>query len=175
MDSFGIPCELAQDRFFHLEVILTNCTLIAPSNSTPCLLYCENSLSVDIGESASIILDGAKLCIPSVRSYQRATTNWYLCSLIFSQESVVAAYTIPTVGRGTSYYERICSMEQGTVKWFNSAKGFGFVSRASGEDVFVHFKSIVGEGYKTLNDGDKVQFEVQEGPKGLQAVNVSKV
>jgi len=66
-------------------------------------------------------------------------------------------------------------MEQGTVKWFNSAKGFGFVSRASGEDVFVHFKSIVGEGYKTLNDGDKVQFEVQEGPKGLQAVNVSKL
>jgi CspA family cold shock protein len=66
-------------------------------------------------------------------------------------------------------------MEQGTVKWFNSAKGFGFVSRASGEDVFVHFKSIVGEGYKTLNDGDKVQVEVQEGPKGLQAVNVSKV
>jgi cold shock protein len=66
-------------------------------------------------------------------------------------------------------------MEQGTVKWFNSAKGFGFVSRASGEDVFVHFKSIVGEGYKTLNDGDKVQFDVQEGPKGLQAVNVSKV
>ncbi len=66
-------------------------------------------------------------------------------------------------------------MEQGTVKWFNSAKGFGFVSRASGEDVFVHFKSIVGEGYKTLNDGDKVQFDVQEGPKGLQAINVSKV
>jgi len=86
-----------------LEVILTNCTLTVPSNSTPCLLYCENSLSVDIGESASIILDGVKLCIPSVRSYQRATTNWYLCSLIFSQESVVAAYTIPTVGRGTSY------------------------------------------------------------------------
>jgi cold shock protein len=66
-------------------------------------------------------------------------------------------------------------MEQGTVKWFNSAKGFGFISRTSGEDVFVHFKSIVGEGYKTLNDGDKVQFEVQEGPKGLQAVNVSHV
>jgi CspA family cold shock protein len=66
-------------------------------------------------------------------------------------------------------------MEQGTVKWFNGAKGFGFISRESGEDVFVHYKSIVGEGYKTLNDGDKVQFEVQKGPKGLQAVNVSRV
>jgi cold shock protein len=66
-------------------------------------------------------------------------------------------------------------MEQGTVKWFNGAKGFGFISRENGEDVFVHYKSIVGEGYKTLNDGDKVQFDVQKGPKGLQAVNVSKV
>ena len=66
-------------------------------------------------------------------------------------------------------------MEEGTVKWFNGAKGFGFISRANGEDVFVHYKSIVGDGYKTLNDGDKVQFDVQTGPKGLQAVNVSKV
>jgi cold shock protein len=175
MDSFGTPYEILQDRFFHLEVILTNCTLIVPSNSTPCLLYCENSLSVYIGESASIILDGAKLCIPSVRSYQRATTNWYLCSLIFFARVGSCGVHHPDGWSGNILYERICSMEQGTVKWFNSAKGFGFVSRASGEDVFVHFKSIVGEGYKTLNDGDKVQFEVQEGPKGLQAVNVSKV
>ena len=66
-------------------------------------------------------------------------------------------------------------MEQGTVKWFNGAKGYGFISRQNGEDVFVHFTAIIGEGYKTLNDGDKVQFEVEKGPKGLQAVNVSKV
>ena len=66
-------------------------------------------------------------------------------------------------------------MEQGTVKWFNGAKGFGFISRANGEDVFVHYKSIVGEGYKTLNDGDKVQFEVGEGPKGPNATKVEKV
>jgi CspA family cold shock protein len=66
-------------------------------------------------------------------------------------------------------------MEQGTVKWFNGAKGYGFISRESGEDVFVHFKAIVGEGYKTLNQGDKVQFEVEQGPKGLQAAKVSKV
>ena len=65
-------------------------------------------------------------------------------------------------------------MEEGTVKWFNAAKGYGFISRQSGEDVFVHYRSIVGEGYKTLNEGDKVQFDVEQGPKGLQAVNVKK-
>ena len=66
-------------------------------------------------------------------------------------------------------------MEKGTVKWFNAAKGFGFISRNGGEDVFVHFRAIVGEGYKTLNEGDAVQFEVEQGPKGLQAKNVSVV
>ncbi|MDD8017649.1 MAG: cold-shock protein [Bacteroidota bacterium] len=66
-------------------------------------------------------------------------------------------------------------METGTVKWFNNAKGYGFISRESGEDVFVHYKSIVGDGYKTLNEGEKVQFEVEKGPKGLQAAKVSKV
>lgn len=66
-------------------------------------------------------------------------------------------------------------MEQGTVKWFNGAKGYGFISRQSGEDVFVHFKAIVGDGYRTLNEGDKVQFDVEKGPKGLQAANVSKI
>ena len=66
-------------------------------------------------------------------------------------------------------------MEQGSVKWFNSDKGFGFISRDSGEDVFVHFNSIVGDGYKSLDEGDRVQFDVQQGPKGLQAANVSKV
>jgi CspA family cold shock protein len=64
-------------------------------------------------------------------------------------------------------------MEKGTVKWFNGAKGFGFIQRESGEDVFVHYRSIVGEGYKNLNEGDKVQFEVERGPKGLSATNVS--
>jgi CspA family cold shock protein len=66
-------------------------------------------------------------------------------------------------------------MEQGTVKWFNGAKGYGFISRQNGEDVFVHFKAITGDGYKTLNEGDKVQFDVEKGPKGLQAANVTKI
>jgi len=66
-------------------------------------------------------------------------------------------------------------MERGTVKWFNAAKGYGFIQRAGGEDVFVHFRAIAGEGYKTLNEGDQVEFEVQQGPKGLQASKVVKV
>lgn len=66
-------------------------------------------------------------------------------------------------------------METGIVKWFNSSKGYGFISREEGDDVFVHFKAIVGEGFKTLEEGDRVQFEVQEGAKGLQAVNVTRL
>ncbi|NUO82722.1 cold-shock protein [candidate division KSB1 bacterium] len=64
-------------------------------------------------------------------------------------------------------------METGTVKWFNEAKGYGFIKRESGEDVFVHFKSILAEGFKTLKEGQQVQFEVEQGPKGLQATKVT--
>ena len=66
-------------------------------------------------------------------------------------------------------------METGTVKWFNSSKGYGFISREDGDDVFVHFKAIEGDGYKSLDEGDKVQFEVGQGPKGPQAMKVSRV
>ena len=61
------------------------------------------------------------------------------------------------------------------MKWFSAPKGYGFVTRESGEDVFVHFKAISAEGYKTLNEGDEVEFEIEEGPKGPQAVNVKKI
>ena len=64
------------------------------------------------------------------------------------------------------------SREQGTVKWFNAAKGYGFIQRQSGEDVFVHFSAIQSEGYKSLNEGQAGEFEVKQGPKGLQAENV---
>jgi CspA family cold shock protein len=66
-------------------------------------------------------------------------------------------------------------METGVVKWFNGTKGYGFIHRSTGEDVFVHYKAISGEGYRSLNEGDKVEFEVETGPKGLQARNVTKV
>lgn len=62
--------------------------------------------------------------------------------------------------------------EQGTVKWFNGGKGYGFIERDSGGDVFVHFNAIVAEGFKTLNDGQRVEFAVVEGQKGPQAQNV---
>ncbi len=63
-------------------------------------------------------------------------------------------------------------MVTGTVKWFNESKGFGFIEQESGEDVFVHFSEIQGEGFKTLNEGQAVEFEITQGPKGAQASNV---
>ena len=70
--------------------------------------------------------------------------------------------------------EEACTfMIEGTVKWFNESKGFGFLSREGGPDVFVHHSEIRAEGYRTLNEGDKVQFEVVDGPKGPRAVNVT--
>ena len=61
---------------------------------------------------------------------------------------------------------------QGKCKWFNEKKGFGFITRENGDDVFVHYSAIQREGFKTLNEGDEVEFEITEGPKGLQATNV---
>jgi len=66
-------------------------------------------------------------------------------------------------------------MAQGSVKWFNDAKGFGFITQEGGEDVFVHFSAVQAQGFKSLAEGDKVEFEVTRGPKGLQAANVRKV
>ena len=65
--------------------------------------------------------------------------------------------------------------EQGTVKWFNNAKGYGFIQRASGGDVFVHHSAIQADGFKSLGEGETVEFRVTKGPKGLQAENVVKV
>ena len=66
-------------------------------------------------------------------------------------------------------------MAKGTVKWFNASKGYGFLSQENGEDVFVHFSAIQGDGYKALNEGDAVEFEVTSGPKGPQASSVVKI
>ena len=65
--------------------------------------------------------------------------------------------------------------EVGTVKWFNNDKGYGFIKRDTGEDVFVHHTAIQSQGYRTLNEGERVEFDVKQGPKGLQAENVRKL
>ena len=65
--------------------------------------------------------------------------------------------------------------EKGVVKWFNAAKGYGFIQRSTGDDVFVHFSAIQMDGYRTLSEGTQVEFEVKQGPKGLQAASVRKV
>src|SRR4051794_10406388 len=79
-----------------------------------------------------------------------------------------AADEIPSAQRRKEQFVR----EKGTVKWFNGAKGFGFIQRSTGEDVFVHFSAIQENGYRTLNEGESVEFDLLKGPKGFQAGNV---
>ena len=69
----------------------------------------------------------------------------------------------------------MAAREKGTVKWFNSEKGFGFIQREKGDDVFVHFKAIRSDGYRSLSEGQRVEFTVTQGPKGLQAEDVTVI
>src|SRR2546422_3724919 len=88
----------------------------------------------------------------------------------------LVAVTSDDHSRGSAPQYRGCnSMAKGKVKWFNDAKGFGFIAQESGPDVFVHFTAIQAEGFRSLAEGDTVEFEVAQGPKGLQAQNVRKV
>src|SRR5262249_53406241 len=96
----------------------------------------------------------------------------------FALDSAVSVRILPpssaASGRGSEQNSarRRTSMATGKVKWFNDAKGFGFITRDSGPDLFVHHTAIVSEGFRSLSEGQEVEFDVTEGPKGLQATNV---
>ena len=83
--------------------------------------------------------------------------------------------TVEGAGRPDRFIQNRCAMTTGTVKFFNAEKGFGFISREQGDDVFVHFSNIQGEGYKSLDEGQKVEFDVAPGRKGDEAQNVRVV
>jgi CspA family cold shock protein len=103
------------------------------------------------------------------------TVDFFIRPMRFFLESQYSVVRSVDDGITQQLFSRVPAMEKGKVKWFNAAKGYGFIQRESGEDVFVHYKAIAGEGYRKLDEGDTVEFDVQEGPKGLQAVNVKKV
>src|SRR6266567_1125981 len=109
------------------------------------------------------------------------TSNGYQLSLIHPQLKVGSAnqrYPYHPQRFSQQKFKTIETgnkMEQGTVKWFNDAKGFGFISRQSGDDVFVHFSAIQAGGFRSLQEGQAVEFDVTKGPKGFQAENVRPV
>jgi cold shock protein len=77
--------------------------------------------------------------------------------------------------QGKMFKGRIAVREKGVVKWFNATKGYGVIQRSTGEDVFVHYSSIQEKGYRTLDEGETIEFECQQGPKGLNAVKVMRI
>lgn len=85
------------------------------------------------------------------------------------------SFSLREVGQSGHSKEGAANMATGTVKWFNAEKGFGFISQSDGADVFVHHSAIQKQGYRSLDEGETVEFEVQQGPKGLQATNVRSV
>lgn len=98
--------------------------------------------------------------------------------LRLQRPSFEGAVRVTSQGTLNLYFTRgersIFVREKGTVKWFNGAKGYGFIQRSTGEDVFVHFSAIQENGYRTLNEGETVEFDLLKGPKGFQAANVSR-
>jgi cold shock protein len=97
------------------------------------------------------------------------------CSGTLAENMLVATlvFFCVVVGNKRVFVRRVKRV-QGNVKWFNNSKGYGFIGREDGPDVFVHYSAIVGDGYRTLQEGDPVEFEIVQGPKGPQASNVAK-
>jgi CspA family cold shock protein len=96
-------------------------------------------------------------------------------SQVLSQPESPLSQTWKTQEHDEQFSGEFVVKEKGTVKWFNAAKGYGFIQRSSGDDVFVHFSAIQANGYRSLDEGAEVEFEVKQGPKGLQAENVALV
>jgi cold shock protein len=101
----------------------------------------------------------------------RSTGRRDALAVVFSGKGGVSRFR-PQEAQIAQQDEETGVKEQGTVKWFNASKGYGFIQRQTGEDVFVHYSAIQSEGYRSLNEGQAVEFEVRKGPKGLQAENV---
>lgn len=120
-------------------------------------------------------------CIPlyilSTQDYTLTLSNFPLLALSLFVTILMSsfwAHTSPSPNEHDYYDDEAhSSRETGSVKWFNANKGFGFITRDSGDDVFVHFRSIRGEGHRVLHDGQRVEFEVSQGEKGLQADDVA--
>jgi cold shock protein len=98
-----------------------------------------------------------------------------VCSRFLRSTALPACSSSASFSAISSQKEQSNTMETGTVKWFNDAKGYGFISRQNGEDVFVHFSAIQAGGFRSLQEGQQVQFDVVKGPKGWQAENVKAV
>ena len=120
-------------------------------------------------------------CIPlyflSSQEFSLTLSNFPIIALTLFIIVLISSFSAQrsSARTGDDHYEDEynSSREKGSVKWFNANKGFGFITRDSGDDVFVHFRSIRGEGHRVLHDGQRVEFEVSEGDKGLQADDVA--
>lgn len=116
-------------------------------------------------------------CVPlyflSSQQFEITTNNLPLLAMsLFITILIAVFWTHAASGRGRSDHTDM-NRERGSVKWFNANKGFGFITRDNGDDIFVHFRSIRGEGHRVLQDGQRVEFAVSEGEKGLQAEDVA--
>lgn len=140
--------------FFKILIISLMVSIIASVIST------QTQAGASISESFSLLFTPA---------YAKLWAISFVSILIASIISVKTSSSKYT----NSNVEISGDQERGTVKWFNAAKGFGFITRESGEDIFVHFRSIQGKGHRSLGEGQAVIFSVTEGDKGLQAVDVS--
>ena len=134
-------------------------------------------ISLIVSTIASVISIQAHAATSLSESFSLLMTSdyaklWAISFVSILIASILSAKTSTSTSAGSAV-EISGDQERGTVKWFNAAKGFGFITRENGEDVFVHFRSIQGKGHRSLGEGQAVIFSVTEGDKGLQAVDVS--